>query len=63
MLTTLYILASAILYRVPRGGPSREKWQQWLGWDGPGSTGGRLIWAPYALSTSKLGGPDDRPTR
>jgi len=40
-----YVIGSALLYRVPRGGPGSEKWQEWLGWDGPGSTGGRLIWA------------------
>jgi hypothetical protein len=45
MVWLLYVLISASLYRVPRGGPGREKWQEWLGWDGPGSTGGRLIWA------------------
>lgn len=43
--TTLFVVISAALYRIPRGGPSPEKWHEWFGFDGFGSTGGRLLWA------------------
>lgn len=38
-------LISAVLYRIPRGGPSSGVWRRWLGFGGFGSFGGSVIWA------------------
>lgn len=47
MIALAYIALSAMMYRVPRGGPDREVWQTWLGFPGLGSFGGALIWAAF----------------
>ena len=48
-LAILYIALSALLYRVPRGGPDPVVWLRWTGgtWPGPGSFFGALIWAAF----------------
>lgn len=45
MLLILSILLSAILYRVPRGGPDAEGWRQVFGFGGFGSFWAGVIWA------------------
>lgn len=38
-------LINAVLYRVPRGGPGEQGWRAMFGFDGFGSTVGRLLYA------------------
>lgn len=45
--TILAILISGILFRIPRGGPSKEVWEDHFGFSGFGSFGGALIWAVF----------------
>ncbi|MAH44111.1 hypothetical protein CL614_10420 [archaeon] len=53
----LAILISGLLFRVPRGGPSKEVWEDHFGFGGFGSTGGALIWAAFtACSLSYIFG-------
>ena len=42
--STLALLISAILYRVPRGGPDGHVWKRWIGF-APGSRVGASVWA------------------
>jgi hypothetical protein len=49
----LAILVSAILYRVPRGGPDGRVWKDWIGF-APGSRVGASVWALWTAGTLTL---------
>lgn len=44
MIEVLFILLSATLYRIPRGGPDGHVWKRWVGFE-PGSTLSSAVWA------------------
>ena len=46
----LAILISAILYRVPRGGPDGDVWKRWIGF-APGSRLSTSIWAAWTAGS------------
>lgn len=47
LLALAYVPLSALLYRVPRGGPNPDVWRKLVGFAGPGSFGGALVWAAF----------------